>query len=166
MLIPVARPRQGWSFHEMVRRTSDFAIVAVAVMVDLNERTGAIAAAHVALAGVADRVVLADPELTGATADEDLDAAAARIAERLEPPDDVHASGEYRQPPGPGAHRPRAPPGLRPGGRSRPMSEPRKLCRGSGVAWTEERGTSDEGRRRSVEAWGRRAGPRRRTGEQ
>jgi aerobic carbon-monoxide dehydrogenase small subunit len=34
------------------------------------------------------------------------------------------------------------------------MSEPRKLCRGSGVAWTEERGTSDEGRRRSVEAWG------------
>jgi CO/xanthine dehydrogenase FAD-binding subunit len=97
VLIPVARPRQGWSFHEMVRRTSDFAIVAVAVMVDVNERTGAIAAAHVALAGVADRVVLADPELTGATADEDLDAAAARIAERLEPPDDVHASGEYRQ---------------------------------------------------------------------
>ena len=33
VLIPVARPRQGWSFQEMVRRTSDFAIVAVAVMV-------------------------------------------------------------------------------------------------------------------------------------
>ena len=48
----------------MVRRTSDFAIVAVAVMVNLAERTGAIAAATVALAGVADRVVLADPELT------------------------------------------------------------------------------------------------------
>jgi 5-(carboxyamino)imidazole ribonucleotide mutase len=28
------------------------------------------------------------------------------------------------------------------------MIEPRKLCRGSGADWTEERGTSDEGRRR------------------
>ena len=98
VLIPVARPRQGWSFHEMVRRTSDFAIVAVAVMVDLAERTGELAAARVALAGVADRVVLADPALiTASTAEEDLDAAAARIAERLEPSDDVHASGEYRR---------------------------------------------------------------------
>jgi aerobic carbon-monoxide dehydrogenase medium subunit len=97
ILIPVARPRQGWSFHEMVRRTSDFAIVAVAVTVDLAERANVIASATVALAGVADRVVLADPELAGATADEDLDAAGARIAERLEPPDDVHASGDYRR---------------------------------------------------------------------
>jgi aerobic carbon-monoxide dehydrogenase medium subunit len=97
VLIPVARPRQGWSFHEMVRRTSDFAIVAVAATVDLAERANVIAAARVALAGVADRVVLADPELAGATADEDLDAAAARVAERLEPADDVHASGEYRR---------------------------------------------------------------------
>jgi aerobic carbon-monoxide dehydrogenase medium subunit len=97
VLIPVTRPRQGWSFHEMVRRTSDFAIVAVAVTVNLAERANVIAAARVALAGVADRVVLADPELAGAAADEDLDAAAARIAERLEPADDVHASGEYRR---------------------------------------------------------------------
>jgi aerobic carbon-monoxide dehydrogenase medium subunit len=101
VLIPVARPWQGWSFHEMVRRTSDFAIVAVAVMVDVDERTGAITTARVALAGVADRVVLADSELfaelTGSTADTDLDAAAARVAERLEPADDVHASGEYRR---------------------------------------------------------------------
>jgi aerobic carbon-monoxide dehydrogenase medium subunit len=97
VLIPVARPRQGWSFLEMVRRTSDFAIVAVAVTVNLAERANVIAAATVALAGVADRVVLADPELAGTTADEDLDAAAARIAGRLEPPDDVHASGEYRR---------------------------------------------------------------------
>jgi aerobic carbon-monoxide dehydrogenase medium subunit len=98
VLLPAARPRQGWSFQEMVRRTSDFAIVAVAVTVNLAERTGAIAAANVALAGVADRVVLADPELIGSTADDEtIDAAAARIAERLEPPGDVHASGEYRR---------------------------------------------------------------------
>ena len=98
VLIPAARPHQGWSFHEMVRRTSDFAIVAVAVIVDLAERTGAVAAANVALAGVADRVVLADPGLAGSAPDDEaLGAAAARIADRLEPPDDVHASGAYRR---------------------------------------------------------------------
>jgi aerobic carbon-monoxide dehydrogenase medium subunit len=93
VLIPVAGPRQGWSFHEMVRRTSDFAIVAVAVIVNLAERHGAIAAANIALAGVADRVVLADPELVTSDPDE----TATRIAESLDPPDDVHASGEYRR---------------------------------------------------------------------
>jgi carbon-monoxide dehydrogenase medium subunit len=97
VLIPVARPRQGWSFLEMVRRTSDFAIVAVAAVVELGERPGEIAAARVALAGVADRVMLADPGPIGSTADQDLDAAAARIAETLEPASDVHASAAYRR---------------------------------------------------------------------
>ena len=93
VLIPAARPRQGWSFQEMVRRTSDFAIVAVSVIFNLAERTGEPASATVALAGVADRVVLADPELL----DDDLDQSAARVAESLDPPDDVHASGAYRR---------------------------------------------------------------------
>jgi aerobic carbon-monoxide dehydrogenase medium subunit len=93
VLIPVARPRQGWSFQEMVRRTSDFAIVAVAVIFNMAERTGAPASATVALAGVADRVVLADPELLN----DDPDESAARIAESLDPPDDVHASAAYRR---------------------------------------------------------------------
>jgi len=101
VLIPAARPGQGWSFLEMVRRTSDFAIVAVAATIFLAERSVAIASATIALAGVADRVVLADPDLAGltgsATTDEALDAAAGRIAEHLEPSDDVHASGAYRR---------------------------------------------------------------------
>jgi aerobic carbon-monoxide dehydrogenase medium subunit len=101
VLIPVARPGQGWSFQEMVRRTSDFAIVAVAALVELDQRTGAIAAARVALAGVADRVTPADPQplaaLAGSTRDEHLDEAAAAIAGRLEPSADVHASAEYRR---------------------------------------------------------------------
>ena len=105
VLIPVARPRQGWSFHEMVRRTSDFAIVAVAAVVELDEGTDTVAAARVALAGVADRVLLADPELltgltgTGLTGGNGDAAAVAadRIAGRLEPPADVHASGDYRR---------------------------------------------------------------------
>ena len=93
VLIPAAGPRQGWSFHEMVRRTSDFAIVAVAAIVDLAERTGEPAAARVALAGVADRVVLAGPQLLNGDPDE----SAARIADTLDPADDVHASGAYRR---------------------------------------------------------------------
>ena len=93
VLIPVARPRQGWSFHEMVRRTSDFAIVAVCATFNLAERSGLPASATLALAGVADRVVLADPELLTADPDE----SAARVADTLDPPDDVHASGAYRR---------------------------------------------------------------------
>jgi len=93
VLIPAARPRQGWSFQEMVRRTSDFAIVAVAVVFNLAERTGDRASATVALAGVADRVVLADPQLLT----DDPEESAARIAESLDPADDVHASGAYRR---------------------------------------------------------------------
>jgi len=100
LAVPAATPRQGWSFQEMVRRTSDFAIVAVATVADLDEQSGRIGEARVALAGVADRVVLADAALTGAlrgTAGENADAVAAAIADSTEPPSDVHASGEYRR---------------------------------------------------------------------
>ena len=106
VLIPVGQPRQGWAFHEVVRRTSDFAIVAVAAVVELHEEADTIATARVALAGVADRVRLASPEmltdlidsaLSGTTGEDGADAAAARIAGSLEPPTDVHASGEYRR---------------------------------------------------------------------
>jgi aerobic carbon-monoxide dehydrogenase medium subunit len=117
VLIPVAGPRQGRFFHEMVRRTSDFAIVAVAAIVEVDEGADTIAATRVALAGVADRVLLADPDLLGGltgltgrtlgggagargTGDEPAgaaEAAADRIAGGLEPVDDVHASAGYRR---------------------------------------------------------------------
>jgi aerobic carbon-monoxide dehydrogenase medium subunit len=102
VLIPASRPRQGWSFHEMVRRTSDFAVVAVAAMVELDERSDRIAGTRVALAGVADRVTLVGRELldglAGGTADEaSITAAAGRVADSVDPPADVHASGDYRQ---------------------------------------------------------------------
>jgi len=117
VLIPAAGPRQGWSFHEMVRRTSDFAIVAVAAMVELDQTADTIAGARVALAGVADRAMLADPQLlagltgltgstltggagAGSTGHEPAGAAGAaagRIADGLEPTDDVHASAGYRR---------------------------------------------------------------------
>jgi CO/xanthine dehydrogenase FAD-binding subunit len=102
VLIPVARPGQGWSFHEMVRRTSDFAIVAVAALVEMDQQAGAITAARVALAGVADRVTPAAPELLagliGGPGDQAaIAAAAAAIAASLEPAADVHASADYRR---------------------------------------------------------------------
>jgi carbon-monoxide dehydrogenase medium subunit len=96
--VPVARPGQGWSFQEMVRRTSDFAIVAVAAVVQAAD--GVISDARIALAGVADRVILADrglvAALAGGAAGNAEDVAAA-IADSVQPADDVHASGRYRQ---------------------------------------------------------------------
>jgi aerobic carbon-monoxide dehydrogenase medium subunit len=102
VLVPVTGPRQGWSFHEMVRRTSDFAIVAVAAWLELRGDGGAVAAARVSLAGVADRVVLAPADLLapllGATPGEDEFASvAAGIAAAVEPGSDVHATAAYRR---------------------------------------------------------------------
>ena len=102
VLIPVSRPRQGWSFHEMVRRTSDFAVVAVAALVELDERSDTIAGTRVALAGVGDRVMLVGQQLLdglagGSGAGASIDAAAGRIADSVDPPADVHASGDYRR---------------------------------------------------------------------
>ena len=79
--------------------------MAVAALVELDERADTIAAARVALAGVADRVMPAGPELlaglTGSAltggGDDAAGAVAARIADSLDPSDDVHASGEYRR---------------------------------------------------------------------
>lgn len=100
VLIPAAQPGQGWSFHEMVRRTSDFAIVAAAAW--LATQDGAVTAARVALAGVADRVVLAPAEvvaplLGGAAGESEIAAVAAAIADWVEPGSDVHATAGYRQ---------------------------------------------------------------------
>jgi CO/xanthine dehydrogenase FAD-binding subunit len=102
VLVPATGPRQGWSFHEMVRRTSDFAIVGVAARVDLQPGQDVIAAAEVALAGVADRVLLAPPELLSGLAGQvpgtaGLAEAAAAVAASVDPASDVHASAGYRR---------------------------------------------------------------------
>jgi aerobic carbon-monoxide dehydrogenase medium subunit len=102
VLVPVTGPRQGWSFHEMVRRTSDFAIVAVAAWLALDPGRDTVAAARVSLAGVADRVVLAPahllaPLLGSTPGEEDVAGVAAGIAAAVEPGSDVHASAGYRR---------------------------------------------------------------------
>lgn len=94
--------RRGWSFLEVVRRASDFAVVGVAAVVDIDPSTGLIKEARVGLAGVADRAVLADQaamsSLVGSHPREaDLRDACAAIAAATEPHSDVHASGDYRR---------------------------------------------------------------------
>jgi CO/xanthine dehydrogenase FAD-binding subunit len=99
---PTLRARQGWSFHEMTRRASDFAVVAVAAVVELDPDAATIRDCAVALAGVADRPVQGDPEavggLVGGTGSPaKIAAAAGALAEATSPGSDIHASGNYRR---------------------------------------------------------------------
>jgi carbon-monoxide dehydrogenase medium subunit len=100
--VPVRAPREGWGFEEMVRRTSDLAIVAVAARVALEADGPVARTVGVALSGVSDRVVVADEaalaRLSGvAGGDELLHEVAGAVADALRPPSDVHASSEYRR---------------------------------------------------------------------
>jgi len=99
--VPAIGPREGWGFREMVRRSADLAIVAVAACVRLDAQLSAEAAA-VSLAGVADRVVLADASVAAGVLGTDGRAAvladvARRIAGGIELGSDVHASAGYRR---------------------------------------------------------------------
>ena len=99
--VPALGPRSGWSFLEMSRRSSDWMVVGVAAVVELDD-DGTVAAGSVAFGGVAERPwpvpaeVLAD--LLGAAPEEALlQRVAERAAAMLHPDDDVHASGPYRR---------------------------------------------------------------------
>ena len=99
--VPTLGPRSGWSVLEMSRRSSDWMVVGVAAVVELDD-DGTVAAGSVAFGGVAERPwpvpaeVLAD--LLGAAPEEALlQRVAERAAAMLHPDDDVHASGPYRQ---------------------------------------------------------------------
>src|SRR6266545_2034611 len=67
--VPTQPERSGWSFLELTRRSSDWMVVGVAALVELDT-AGAVAGASVAIGGVADRpwLVPAEPldELLGA----------------------------------------------------------------------------------------------------
>jgi len=97
--LPLPPPGAGWAFEEFSRRHGDFAIVAVAAVV---EREGArcrrarLAAAGAGPVPVRLREAEAILERDGLGEDA-LRAAAARAAELVEPDSDVHASAEYRR---------------------------------------------------------------------
>jgi len=90
----------GWCCSEIARRHGDFAIVAVAVVLDLD-RDGRIAFARVALGGVGPaplRVEAAEAALLGERPGAELFRRAADIvAQAVDPPADIHASSSYRR---------------------------------------------------------------------
>lgn len=98
--LPVPPPRVGWAFLELARRHGDFAMVAVAVLLE-RAADGTCASARIALGGVGPtplRAVGAEQVLVGHDLTAGAIATAARVAaEPLEPPSDVHASAAYRR---------------------------------------------------------------------
>lgn len=97
---PVLGPRTGSAFLEVSRRQGDFAIVAVAAVVTLNE-SGRVQKASVALGGVGGvpvRAAAVERALSGAepTANA-LAESAALVKGEIEPEDDIQASAEYRK---------------------------------------------------------------------
>jgi CO/xanthine dehydrogenase FAD-binding subunit len=93
-------PGAGWCFTEIARRHGDFAIVAVAVLVDLA-RDRSVNFARVALGGVGAaplRVAAAEQALLGERPGAELFRAAGDVAaQAVDPPADIHASSSYRR---------------------------------------------------------------------
>jgi CO/xanthine dehydrogenase FAD-binding subunit len=102
ILVEIEIPAQrgaGWGFGEIARRAGDFAIAGVAGV--LRTAGGRCADARLVAFGADDRPVrlrAAEHTLAGATIADDLAARTAAAAPSdCTPPDDVHASAEYRR---------------------------------------------------------------------
>jgi carbon-monoxide dehydrogenase medium subunit len=98
--VPIPGGRTGWAFTELVRRSGDFAIVAVAALLELDG-SGRCASARLVAAGVGDRpVALTDAEealLGEVPVERPAAEAGRRAAAAVEPSDSVHASASYRR---------------------------------------------------------------------
>jgi aerobic carbon-monoxide dehydrogenase medium subunit len=96
-------PRTGWGFAEVVRREGDFALAGVVALVGRAGPSGPCESARLVGFGVGDRPMrfaAAEETLTSQGHDPSAvltAAAAAAAAEACDPPDDVHASAEYRR---------------------------------------------------------------------
>lgn len=93
---PVLGEGWGWSFREMSRRTGDFAVAAVAVL--LRTADGHVIEARVAAGGVGERPVRlggVETALTGAPRSELADRS--RRIDDLDPPSDPNGSAGYRR---------------------------------------------------------------------
>lgn len=99
VVVPPMRPATGWAFREIARRHGDFALVGVAAVITLDGAT--CTDARVVLFSVGDGPVPA-PAVRGLVGHEVTDegigeVAAAVAADDIDPPDDIHASAEYRR---------------------------------------------------------------------
>lgn len=97
--IPALPQNTGWSFMELSRRSGDFAIVAVGILL-LTEAAGVCSEARISMGGVAPtpvRAQEAEALLAGQKITEKLIAEAAQqAAEETDTEPDYHASAEYR----------------------------------------------------------------------
>ncbi len=98
--IPALPHKTGWSFRELSRRSGDFAIVAVAILL-FTEKTGVCSEARISMGGVAPTPVRAG-EAEGLLAGQKItekmiDQAAQQAAEETDTDSDYHASAEYRK---------------------------------------------------------------------
>jgi carbon-monoxide dehydrogenase medium subunit len=93
---------QGWGLAELSRRAGDFALAGVAVAIDTapGDRRRC-ARARVVAFGAGDRPMrlrASEAVLAGAWLDADTAVRAAQAASpEIDPPDDVHATAEYRR---------------------------------------------------------------------
>ena len=98
--IPPIAAGSRCAFEEVARRHGDFALVGVAVIIEPDEG-GAIKGARISLLSVGEGPVLAERAMEGLVgrtlSDEAIRAAAREAAEDLDPPDDIHASPEFRR---------------------------------------------------------------------
>lgn len=98
--VPVLPDGTGWSFTELSRRSGDFAIVAVAIVL-LMDNSGACNQARIALGGVAPTPVRAreaEDILSGQILSYALVEEAGKLSiEATDPDSDYHASAEYRR---------------------------------------------------------------------
>jgi carbon-monoxide dehydrogenase medium subunit len=99
IVLPKLRPRTGWGFAEVSRRSGDFALAAVAATLGLED--GAIRAARVAITGVAPtprRVHEAEALLAGRRVDcATIKQAVGIVRAAADPQTDLHASADYRR---------------------------------------------------------------------
>ena len=96
--LPPLAAGTGWGFEECARRTGDFALAAVGVLIEAS--AGQVKSARIAIAGAANgpvRVPQAEAALAGSVCEaKALDAAVQAVRDAVEPNADLHASAELR----------------------------------------------------------------------
>jgi aerobic carbon-monoxide dehydrogenase medium subunit len=94
---PVPAPRTGTAWLDLDRRRLSYSIVSAAALVEVAD--GRIQTARVAMAGIAPtpRRLHRVEQALGATDTDAVREAAALAGEEADPPDDLHASADYRR---------------------------------------------------------------------
>jgi aerobic carbon-monoxide dehydrogenase medium subunit len=97
--LPPWNPNRRWAFMEFARRRGDFALAGIALYYDIERERAR--DTHVGAIGIADtpvRLPAVEAAINGKTISETVVRAAGAAAfESVDPPDDIHAPGDYRR---------------------------------------------------------------------